>query len=83
MNLHCTVPPFGPGGTWECPDGHRHFVCYTCGRTCTADPEFTTEDAIAENIAATGADLVKPVSVCDDCYPRVIEQAKLHGLIPQ
>jgi Fe2+ or Zn2+ uptake regulation protein len=75
------IPPVGPGESWTCAEGHRHFVCIECEEVFTTNT--TPEESAAEAQEVLG-EVPEPedrVSVCDDCYPILIEQAKALGLL--
>jgi hypothetical protein len=62
---------------------HRHFTCSICDTHCTADPDFTENDANAEYERTHG----KPFNpddaspVCDTCYTEVLAWARQRGLL--
>lgn len=73
-----------PGKPWICELGQRHFICPGCMQTFTTNPEQTETDRLAE----AQANGVAPdegegtFSVCDDCYPVILERARAAGRIP-
>lgn len=61
------------------------FICAVCHLEYQSSPEFTEEDGIAEyeqlnGESFPGRDHVG--SVCDTCFPKVVEWAREQGLMP-
>jgi hypothetical protein len=72
-----------PGKAWMCENGQRHFICPGCGNLFTSNPEQTEaerEQEAQENLGAVPEEDDR-ISVCDDCYPVLLAEAKEAGLI--
>lgn len=72
-----------PGKPWVDEAGVRRFICAVCGRRCISDPAQSEAERLDEAAANLGE--APPEndrsSVCDDCYPKVLEAARVAGLI--
>jgi hypothetical protein len=73
-----------PGKPWICEEGQRHFICFGCRNLFTTNPEQTEEARNAETRANMGEEIPEGqgLSVCDDCYPILLDRARKAGLIP-
>lgn len=77
-----TTPPRKPGVPWIGEDGRRRFICPACGGEYLSDPAISDEDREAEELVNLGrVSRDDRLSVCDDCYPVILERARAAGLI--
>lgn len=81
MHLGPPAPP--PGRAWVDEAGVRQFICPICGFSYISDPAQSEAERLDEAAANLGEAPAPDdrVSVCDDCYPLVLERARAAGLI--
>lgn len=72
-----------PGRPWVGEDGRRRFVCPVCGGEYVSDPAMSEAERLDEaerNLGAVPAEDDR-LSVCDECYPKVLAAAAAEGLL--
>ena len=71
-----------PGVPWVDAEGVRRFICPVCGGCFVSDPAMSDEEREAEELVNLGAvNRDDRRSVCDVCYPVILERARDAGLI--
>lgn len=78
-----SAPTREPGRPWVDEAGVRRFICPACGLECVSDPsqsEAERLDEALDNLGEVPAEDDRR-SVCDDCYPKILEAARRAGLI--
>lgn len=82
-DMHLGPPVRVPGKPWVDEAGVRRFICPGCGFQFRTDPRQSDDDRQAEAVENLGAPVPAEhrLSVCDDCYPVILERARAAGLI--
>lgn len=82
MSLVEIPPGTEPGTAWVCENGQRHFQCPGCMGVYTVDNTDHDPAEEAQRILGEVPQEDDRLSVCDDCYPVLVERARAKGLIP-